>query len=100
MIESPSCAINLSYSSPFSVDEIKLNDGDLFFVYTDGVTEAINKDQEMFQTTNLSKAIAEKTSESAFKIVDNVKEKLYAYVGDSKPEDDICMIAVKIKAQQ
>ena len=69
--------------------------GESLFFYTDGVTEAFNKDAEEFQEARLEKSLANKNSLSANELVENVFEVVQAYSEGTEQSDDITCVALK-----
>ena len=89
-------ALALSKLSKYQEKEIPLEQGNLFLIYTDGVTEAFNKGREMFEETRLTEALQQMASSSAKAIITNVKSRLDEFTGGAPQSDDVAMIAVKI----
>jgi sigma-B regulation protein RsbU (phosphoserine phosphatase) len=80
----------------YNLKEIPLQKEDIFFIYTDGVNEAVNDNSRMFEITGIENAINEASSEPADKIIEHVKGKLESFTGKSSQEDEIVMNAVKV----
>ena len=96
MLELKGPALGLTNLSIYQEKELPLNAGDLFFVYTDGVTEAFNKEDQMFEEHRLLEAAEEVVSESAQKIIDHIQSKLRDFIKDAPQSDDVAMIAIKV----
>lgn len=96
LVELTGCALNLINKCDYAVKEIPLQPNDLFLIYTDGVTEAINDHQELFEESRLIQAVEEVASKSADAVVQNVKSRLAAFVGKARQADDVLMIAIKV----
>ena len=78
--------------------EIQLAAGDTIFLYTDGVTEAINSDGKMYSLERLQKKLANlDKAKSAEEILTVVSKSLEKFSGDAEQSDDITMLAVKIE---
>ncbi len=91
------CALNISINSNFSVREIPLNTNDLFVIYTDGITEAVNEKSEMFGVNKLVRIIDEVKEKTTAGIIEHVRTQLYDFTENRSLEDDIAIIAVKVK---
>jgi sigma-B regulation protein RsbU (phosphoserine phosphatase) len=76
--------------------EIPLEKGDLYFLYTDGVTEATNDAMEMFEENRVIQGIEAWGNESAATVIDHLREALSDFTAQKPQEDDILMMAVKI----
>lgn len=96
LAELKGCALNLLKKCDYVVKEIPFQTGDLFLIYTDGVTEAINDHQELFEEARLIHAVEEAASQSADGIIDHVNSKLFEFVGKTKQADDVLMLAMKV----
>ncbi len=97
LIEFPGCALNVVSNSTYRVKEIPLKSRDLFFIYTDGITEATNDRMEMYETSGLMQSVQKKAAESPQTVIDHVKDDLIAFTGKTVQADDMLMIAVKVK---
>ena len=97
LFEFPGFALNLIPDATYSMQEIKLEADDLFILYTDGVTEAVDNNMKMYNTDSLMNVTKENVSGSAIKIVREVKNDLYGFIGNTKQDDDIAFIAIKIR---
>ena len=85
---------------PYRKNEIQLWPGDELFLYTDGVTEATNEDQELFGESRLREAlngISEGSVESRCKAV---KNEIDIFVGDAEQFDDITMLSLRFNSFQ
>ena len=96
MVELRGPALGLSKSPVFNEKEISLNHGDLVLMYTDGVTEACNQQQEMFEETRLIQAVEDVAMRQAGEIIEHVKNKLQEFTDEAPQSDDIAMIATKV----
>lgn len=80
----------------FDLETIELQSGDIFFFYTDGLTEAIDEHGIHFEETLFQILLEEKNKNA--KIINNVIiKKLKAYIKKDIFEDDIAIITIKIK---
>lgn len=77
--------------SPF----VQLSAGDLLFLHTDGVDEAMSPQRETFSAARLHALLMELRSRSAEQVVAGVERALLEHV-DGSFEDDFTMIAVKV----
>ena len=73
----------------------KLNPGDSLYVYTDGVPEAGNSQQEFFGFDRLLKVLNANPQAAPKQITTNVKKAIDEFVGDADQFDDITMLAFK-----
>lgn len=73
--------------------ELHLEKGDLLFLYTDGVIEAMNAKREQFGPDRLLKIIEERAAESAERVIDGVVSSVRAWA--QSPQDDVTVLAVR-----
>jgi sigma-B regulation protein RsbU (phosphoserine phosphatase) len=74
---------------------ISLSAGDILVLYTDGVTEAINRDMEQYGTKRLGSVVRKAHTLSAQGIMESILEDISRFSGDQEQFDDITMIVVK-----
>ncbi len=79
----------------FEEHEFRLNPGDTFFVYTDGVAEAVNEKVQQYGTDRLVKALNAKDITEPEDILEAVHSDLKDFVGSAEQFDDITMLAFK-----
>lgn len=79
----------------FRENEFKLAPGDTLFVYTDGVPEAVNENNEMFGTERMIDVLnAGKTAELK-ELLENMKKSIEDFAGDTEQFDDMTMLAIR-----
>jgi sigma-B regulation protein RsbU (phosphoserine phosphatase) len=71
--------------------------GDIVALYTDGVTEAMNAEGELFGETALASVICSARQADAPTIRERVVREVKAFVGDAEPHDDMTMVIVKVQ---
>jgi len=75
--------------------EIQLEKGDSLFVYTDGVAEATNSNNELFGTDRMIEALNIKPNGSCDEILKNVQNSIDDFVQDAPQFDDITMLCLE-----
>lgn len=85
--------LGLFYGEKYSQSTVKLNTGDTVFLYTDGVTEAINGEKKFYGVERLER-ILKNSEESIVKIIEN---DVKVFSSDAEQHDDITMLSLKIK---
>lgn len=75
---------------------IQLGKGDLLFLHTDGVDEAMSPDRQVFGTERLHALLEILRSQPADKVLAGVEKEIRAHVGSDAVDDDTTMIAVKL----
>ena len=82
-------------NSKYSTYEFTLQPGDALFVYTDGVPEAVNIENEQFGTDRLEASLNNNPKANARELVDNMKKDILEFVKDAPQFDDTTMIALR-----
>lgn len=75
----------------------KLNQGDILFMYTDGVTECIGADDTFFGQENLLGVLDKSLDKSPSALVKSVWEKLNSFAGEKDMSDDVTMLVFEKK---
>ena len=83
----------------YSQNEIFLKPKDRIFLYTDGVTEAINKEEQQFGEERLFDIINKKGNHEISKVLNSVKNEVDVFVGDLDQFDDITMLILEYKKE-
>lgn len=90
------CVLGLMDDMDFEQQETQINRSDIIFMYTDGVTEAMNATKEQYGEERLEKCL--NTIDHQCKLptlLDGVSKSLAAHVKDAEQSDDITMLAVR-----
>ena len=89
-------AIGAMPNSKYKDTEISLNKGDSVFVYTDGVAEATNANNELFGTDRTLEALnAIQAGVSQKEILEGVRSAVDAFVKEAPQFDDLTMLGLK-----
>jgi len=75
--------------------KVILKKGDSLFLYTDGVTEAMNKSEELFSEGRLIKELAEMKGKSIQEIVTDVMGKVSSFSAGVPQADDITLMVIR-----
>ncbi len=78
-------------------NEIDLEPGDRVYLYTDGVTEAINHDDELFGDLRLLQVMNNKNDPNLTELLSYVKEEIDIFAGNKEQFDDITMLVMEYK---
>lgn len=88
--------LGVEAKSFFHEKSVSVMSGDLVVFYTDGVTEATNREGERFGVERLKEAIADAASSRARHIVDVLVETVSLFMDPLPPKDDITALVIKI----
>ena len=75
------------------VDSIKNR---LLFIYTDGLNEAENPQQEQFGDDRLLEVLRRTNFENAQQVIESLKQEVEAYRNGAEPNDDFTMMCVNV----
>ena len=81
----------------YRVGEIMLSKGDRLFLYTDGVTEATNTQNELYGEDRLLEFMNKNSSIDAAKLLPKLKKDIDKFVGEAPQFDDITMLIFDYK---
>lgn len=80
-------------------NETTLLPGEKIYLYTDGVTEAVNESEELYGEKRLLNIVCSVKNETAEKICSTVKKDVDNFVGVAPQFDDITMLCLEFKAK-
>ena len=77
--------------------ELQLSPGDRLFVYTDGVPEAADANEQFFGTDRMLAALNEDAGASPRELLENVRRAVDEYAGDTEQFDDLTMLCLEYR---
>ena len=83
----------------YRAGELTLSQGDRLFLYTDGVPEATNKENELYGEDRLLDFINKNSTLEATALLPDLKANIDEFVGDAPQFDDITMLLLDFKSQ-
>jgi sigma-B regulation protein RsbU (phosphoserine phosphatase) len=75
---------------------IRLNAGDLFVFYTDGISEAMNEGDDCFGEGRLGQLVEEHAHLASAELRERILREIETFVGTAPQHDDMTMILLKI----
>jgi serine phosphatase RsbU (regulator of sigma subunit) len=91
--------VGILAGSQYQSEHVALHDGDVLVVFTDGVADALNAQQEDFGEERLGDIVRSSFALSAAEICKRIAEQLQEFVGDSPQWDDITLVVMKVKPE-
>lgn len=79
---------------------MELTPGDVLYLYTDGVTEATDANQELFGEARLQAALNEVSDLPVHKLLPKIKERIDSFVGEAEQFDDITMLGLSYRNKE
>ncbi|MCL2184623.1 MAG: SpoIIE family protein phosphatase [Treponema sp.] len=92
----PCVVLGFMEQTEYNEEEINLDEGDMIFLYTDGVTEAMNKSLELFGEARLLNTVNKKTNISVQELIAAIKTDVDNFAQEAEQADDITMLAFAI----
>lgn len=83
----------------YQTGRLELAPSDKLFQYTDGVTEATNKDDELYGMSRLTEVLGKHSSCSPVKLLPAVKADIDQFVGEAPQFDDITMLCLEYRSR-
>jgi PAS domain S-box-containing protein len=80
---------------PYDQDSAALQPGDAILLYTDGVTEAFNEQEQLFSEGRLENFLGNKDLDTAESIVTGTISEVNRFAGAAEQSDDITLLAVQ-----
>ncbi len=93
----PGLVLGVDEDSRYESLELQLEPGDTLFIYTDGVTEAIDTELRLFSSDRLRSVLEKTPAVSAQSIVRTVVNAVKDYSAGAMQADDITVMAVRFK---
>ncbi|MCR5676279.1 MAG: PP2C family protein-serine/threonine phosphatase [Lachnospiraceae bacterium] len=90
-----SAAVATMEGLPFKEHEFELHPGDSLFVYTDGVAEATDKNDELFGTDRMLDALNKNPDAAPEESLSAVRAAIDDFVGEAPQFDDITMLGFR-----
>ena len=92
----PNAPIGLWPELPYEGEEIETIMDSPLFVYTDGLNEAENRQQEQFTDERLLEILANTPFESSQQTIEMLRAEVEKHRDGAEPNDDLTMLCVKV----
>ncbi len=80
---------------PYEQDQVHMEVNDVLVLYTDGITEAMNPDEEEFGIERTREILLKHSDKSAIEIQDMLINAIVSHAGSQKQSDDITLMVIK-----
>lgn len=97
LLNSHGCPIGILEDETYAEDEIKMKEGDSVVLYTDGVIEAMNDREEMFNLDRLTETVKKNKDLRAQEMVNKIREEVFSFCGERPQFDDFTLLVFKVK---
>jgi sigma-B regulation protein RsbU (phosphoserine phosphatase) len=83
----------------YDVHKIVLHPGDTILLYTDGVTEAMNDREELFEESRLESSLQRLNGAPLEEMLEGIYADLMKFAAGAPQADDITMLALQYKGK-
>jgi len=90
-----SMPLALMENTEYESFELELSPGNKFILYSDGITEAFNNEQEQFGEARLLQSVSQDSIETAKLLVEKIVSDVKAHAGDAGQSDDMVVMAMQ-----
>lgn len=80
---------------PFDEDVVRIDKGDVLVVFSDGITEAFNLDDEQFGEARLQEVLKDAANDPAGTIIERVVDSVNEFAGQAPQADDLTLVVMK-----
>jgi len=83
--------------TPYISETIKMNKGDVLILFTDGITEAMNKHNEEFSDKSLETLALSISDKTSGEIVEKIQQEVQKFAEGTTQSDDMTLVVVKVR---
>jgi sigma-B regulation protein RsbU (phosphoserine phosphatase) len=80
---------------PYEEETVPVSVGDVIVMYSDGITEAVNPQQEQFGEERIVTVVAAHRTEPAAGIIDSIVSAVRQHAGVAPQGDDMTVLVIK-----
>ncbi len=80
----------------YEEETVQLKPGDLLLLYTDGITEAMNEEDEMFEKERLLELLKDNQEISTQKLSQKIVDSVLSFQGTLPQGDDMTLVLIKV----
>lgn len=91
----PNCFLGAKEDIEFEVNKVSLEEGDQLILYTDGVTEALNRKGKFYGDKHLLDVVSSLPNTSSQETVTRIKESVDEFAHGEEQADDLTVFAIK-----
>ncbi len=87
------------FAKTLALQKLSLQKDDVLVIYTDGVTEAMNKAKEQFGETRLIQSIRDNAHRTPEELVQKLEQDIADFIAGAEQSDDVTIVAIKENLQ-
>ncbi len=96
-LEAGGTVVGLFPDCEFQEGQLQMQSGDVLVAYTDGVSEAMNDQDEEFDEQQLVQALREHKARTAADLISELLERVDAFTKGARQHDDMTLVVVRVK---
>ncbi|MBV8864019.1 MAG: PP2C family protein-serine/threonine phosphatase, partial [Acidobacteriaceae bacterium] len=96
-LEAGGTVLGLFPDCEFQEGRLQLQTGDVLVAYTDGISEAMNNQDEEFDEEQLIQALREHKARTAADLISELLERVDAFTNGVRQQDDMTLVAVRVQ---
>ena len=96
-LESTGLPCGIMENALYDEAQARLEPGDVALFYTDGITEAMNSDGEMFGEERLKDIVSKNFRLDSVDLTAHIHRELMEFAGDAPQFDDLTLMVLKIR---
>ena len=99
----PNLPVGIMPDRVFYGQSIRLDNNSMMLLYTDGLTEAMNEQKQLFERNRIVEMATRNKSDelcTSQQMVELMREAVDAFVGDASQNDDLTMLCIKYQREQ
>lgn len=97
-LKATGAVVGMMPAMEYQVKQVDIEPGDILIGYTDGVTEAMSPQENLFGKKRFL-TLLEKSAPSASKLIERIRLEIFNHIDDAPQFDDITMMAVHRKSE-
>jgi sigma-B regulation protein RsbU (phosphoserine phosphatase) len=97
-LERGGLALGFMESSPYEQDQLAMEPGDRLLVFSDGISEAANENDEEFGEERLAVLVLDNPGVTAAELIDKIIHEVKSHAGKQPQMDDMTLVVVKREA--
>jgi sigma-B regulation protein RsbU (phosphoserine phosphatase) len=91
----PNLPVGLMDDVKYEVEETLLADRSTLFLYTDGLTEAMNRERQQFRLERVKSVLGRAAGDSPEELVERMKQAVAAFCRGAEQSDDLTLLAIR-----
>lgn len=88
-------ALGAFENAKYGTGNVKLNINDIIFLYTDGITEAMDENNGLYGEQKLIEKLKDCSSFTAEQVINHINRDVKEFAGSEAQSDDITMLSIK-----